>query len=53
MLHHGWKIFVAITCKPLAQKNIMLKIVLKLMVNKLLRYLKSVNTLDSKLTKEK
>ena len=43
-------------CKLLVEQKyqkVMLMIVLKLMVNKLLRWLKKVNMLDSKIMKEK
>ena len=49
-------IFAGIVCKLSAQKkyqNFILKIALKLMVNKGLRFLKKVNTLTSKILKEK
>ena len=46
------KIFVVIVCKLLEQQNdwnLILKIALKLITNKLLRYLKKVNVLNSKI----
>ena len=55
-LKRGRKHFSVVVYKSLVQKkykNIILKIVLKLMTNKELRDLKKVNTLNSKIMKEK
>ena len=55
-LHRGKNVFVVFAYKPLVQKNyqnVMLKVTLKLMVNKWLRCPRRVNMLGSKVMKEK
>ena len=56
ILHWGRKHFCRYFLQALEQEknlNVVLKIALKLMVNKLLRYLKRVNILNSNILEEK
>ena len=52
-LHRGRKHFRCYYLQAFSTGNVLLKIPFKLMVNKVLRRLKRVNTLDSKIMREK